>query len=401
MTTAGGSGYDTLNRLVAAQASSGPYQGMQAAWSYDSFGNRTSESFGLAQGAQVTAPIPPSTAVTPAISNQIQSIRVGTANYTPSYDASGDVTVDPSSGNHYAYDGEGRICAMESTATGGPSYTGYVYNAGGTRVAKGSLTSLSCNLAANGFALSNQYLLDLGGDQVTELNGSGNWVHSNVWAGAHLDATYDSYLSGVQFHLSDPLGTRRIETNYAGDVDGSYQSLPFGDGLVITGSDATEHHFTGKERDTESGNDYFGARYYASSMGRFLSPDWSAKEESVPYAKLDNPQTLNLYGYMRNNPLGGVDQDGHCDWCQKLWNAVTGNGWNTNAQLAAQQQQATVTTTETYSVNPNDISTLPQMTNVQVDPFSNTVVQAGAAYGIGTLGPVSYTHLTLPTICSV
>jgi predicted phage tail protein len=46
-------------------------------------------------------------------------------------------------------------------------------------------------------------------------------------------------------------------------------------------------------------------------MGRFLSPDWSAKEEPVPYAKLDNPQSLNLYGYMRNNPLGGADADGH------------------------------------------------------------------------------------------
>jgi RHS repeat-associated protein len=40
--------------------------------------------------------------------------------------------------------------------------------------------------------------------------------------------------------------------------------------------------FTGKERDSESGNDYFEARYYASSMGRFMSPDWSAKEEPVP-----------------------------------------------------------------------------------------------------------------------
>jgi len=68
---------------------------------------------------------------------------------------------------------------------------------------------------------------------------------------------------------------------------------------------------TGKERDAESGNDYFGARYYSSAMGRFMSPDWSAKEEPVPYAKLDNPQTLNLYAYMRNNPLGGVDADGH------------------------------------------------------------------------------------------
>jgi len=60
-------------------------------------------------------------------------------------------------------------------------------------------------------------------------------------------------------------------------------------------------HFTGKERDTESGNDYFGARYYSSAMGRFMSPDWSAKVEPVPYSKLDDPQTLNLYAYVTNN----------------------------------------------------------------------------------------------------
>jgi RHS repeat-associated protein len=69
--------------------------------------------------------------------------------------------------------------------------------------------------------------------------------------------------------------------------------------------------FTGKERDAESGNDYFGARYYASTMGRFLSPDWSAKIEPVPYAKLDNPQSLNLYAYVQNNPLARFDPDGH------------------------------------------------------------------------------------------
>ncbi len=69
---------------------------------------------------------------------------------------------------------------------------------------------------------------------------------------------------------------------------------------------------TGKERDSESGNDYFGARYYASSMGRFLTPDWSAKVEPVPYAKLDNPQSLNLYSYVGNNPLARADADGHC-----------------------------------------------------------------------------------------
>jgi RHS repeat-associated protein len=69
--------------------------------------------------------------------------------------------------------------------------------------------------------------------------------------------------------------------------------------------------FTGKERDSESGNDYFGARYYASSMGRWISPDWSAGAEAVPYASLDNPQSLNLYGYAGNNPLRNIDLDGH------------------------------------------------------------------------------------------
>jgi RHS repeat-associated protein len=75
---------------------------------------------------------------------------------------------------------------------------------------------------------------------------------------------------------------------------------------------------TGKERDTESGNDYFGARYYASTMGRFMSPDWSDIPEAVPYADLGNPQSLNLYSYAGNNPLIHFDKDGHCwSWIQK------------------------------------------------------------------------------------
>ena len=58
-----------------------------------------------------------------------------------------------------------------------------------------------------------------------------------------------------------------------------------------TADDATPLHFTGKERDTESGNDYFGARYYASAMGRFIVPGLGCQEEPVPYANLDDPQT--------------------------------------------------------------------------------------------------------------
>ncbi len=64
---------------------------------------------------------------------------------------------------------------------------------------------------------------------------------------------------------------------------------------------------TGKERDAESGNDYFGARYYASSMGRFMSPD----PIKLTDERLLNPaNTLNLYSYAANNPLKFVDPDG-------------------------------------------------------------------------------------------
>jgi RHS repeat-associated protein len=64
--------------------------------------------------------------------------------------------------------------------------------------------------------------------------------------------------------------------------------------------------FTGKERDTESGNDYFGARYYGSSMGRFMSPDPMGMSLADP----TNPQSFNLYSYVLNNPLTNIDPTG-------------------------------------------------------------------------------------------
>ena len=67
------------------------------------------------------------------------------------------------------------------------------------------------------------------------------------------------------------------------------------------------YHFTGKERDTESGNNYFGARYYASTMGRWTSPD----PTQLWYADPTNPQSMNLYGYGWNNPHKYIDKDGN------------------------------------------------------------------------------------------
>ena len=110
----------------------------------------------------------------------------------------------------------------------------------------------------------------------------------------------------------------------ASGVPTSTHTLHQGFGFVISNTalgmrpvlydEGVGSRYTGKERDAESGNDYFGARYYASNVGRWLSPDWSASEDPVPYANLSNPQSLNLYAYIQNNPLYAVDSDGH-DGC--------------------------------------------------------------------------------------
>lgn len=105
--------------------------------------------------------------------------------------------------------------------------------------------------------------------------------------------------------------------------------------LAAPTQDTANNKFTGKLRDNESGPDYFGARYFSGAQGRFTSADWSAKPEAVPYASLGDPQSLNLYAYVRNNPLSRTDLDGHWDCsgknasgigCQFIakWNAVRG-----------------------------------------------------------------------------
>ena len=165
-------------------------------------------------------------------------------------------------------------------------------------------------------------------------------MRTNVYAGGRLIATYDNPTSNpgftaLHFQITDPLGSRRVQTDSIGWPEEQFTNLPYGDGFSLSAApnpppggadDSTPLHFTGKERDSESGNDYFGARYYASTTGRFLSPDWSAKQEPVPYAKLDNPQTLNLYGYVLNNPLTKTDPDGHDLW-DKIANWAHGNGF--------------------------------------------------------------------------
>jgi RHS repeat-associated protein len=116
------------------------------------------------------------------------------------------------------------------------------------------------------------------------------------------------------FNHADWLGTERVRTNSSGVVVQSFTDTPYGMNLAYNpSSDLSPMHFTGKQRDSETGLDNFGARYYGggNSLGRFMTPDWAATPEGVPYASFLDPQTLNQYAYVRNNPMSKEDPDGH------------------------------------------------------------------------------------------
>ena len=141
--------------------------------------------------------------------------------------------------------------------------------------------------------------------------GSSGWQREEVYAGGRHVATYTN--GTTYFDHADWLGTERMRTTVSGSECETIVSLAFGDGTATTGScsDASPMHFTGKQHDDESNLDDFDARYYSSQWGRFISADWSADPEPVPYANLTNPQTLNLYAIVADNPDTFADLDGH------------------------------------------------------------------------------------------
>jgi RHS repeat-associated protein len=125
-----------------------------------------------------------------------------------------------------------------------------------------------------------------------------------------------SATANINWLVADQLGTPRMVFDKTGSLAGTkrHDYLPFGEELVAGQAarttalgyvaDTVRQKFTQKERDIETGLDYFGARYYASTQGRFITADsWAGK--------VVNPQSLNRYSYVVNNPLKYVDLWGH------------------------------------------------------------------------------------------
>jgi RHS repeat-associated protein len=115
----------------------------------------------------------------------------------------------------------------------------------------------------------------------------------------------------VYYYHHDHLGNIRAVTDSNGNVVERHDLYPFGEEISQSQS-KDQYLFTGKPRDSESGLDYFGARYYSSALSRFLSPDMNS-------FNLANPQTLNRYTYCRNNPLRYIDPDGEYEREFHFW----------------------------------------------------------------------------------
>jgi RHS repeat-associated protein len=203
-----------------------------------------------------------------------------------SYDSSGNLLNDQL-GHAFTYDAENR-----PYAGGGANY---YYDGEGERVAKSNGTL---------------YLFGTGSAPVMETDLSGNLIAEYIFANGSRMATRKSSGS-VYYYFADQVGSAQVVTGALGGVQQKIEYHPYGEETIITNSVTNNYRFTGKEHDSETNDDYFGARYYGSSFGRFLTPDWAATPVPNPYAVMGNPQTLNLYSYVENNPITGTDPDGH------------------------------------------------------------------------------------------
>ena len=277
-------GYDAFNRLATAQTPpSNPT--LAYSYSYDRFGNRWNQAVTTGTGSPVSLAINGNN-------------RISTAGYQ--YDAAGNLLMDNL--NCYSYDAENRLSSVAPETSPGSDVCGattmsYLYDPDGRRVAK----------VQNG-AVVKQFYYNAAGQEIAETNASGALQRAEIFAGGRHLATWSN--NATYFNHADWLGTERARSNSSGLQCETITSLPFGDGEAPTGNcsspEPSPNHFTGLERDTESGLDHTKARQYPSNLGRWLTPDPGGRN----VVTITDPQTWNMYAYNRNNPTSLTDPTG-------------------------------------------------------------------------------------------
>jgi RHS repeat-associated protein len=218
----------------------------------------------------------------------------------------------------YSYDAENRIAAVDRGSVT------YQYDGDGQRVVK--------NLGGDGTV----YFTGTEGEILAETDLTGRikaeYVFFNGKRLARTDNPTDPMTAELRYYLSDHLGSASMvmdETFATALEDTDY--YPYG-GIAYQAGDGDINHFlfTGKERDQETGLDYFGVRYYGSGMGRFMTPD----PKLITARHLVSPQKWNKYAYVQNNPLASVDPDGLDDYYVFIGDPKVGGNWGA-AQAAA------------------------------------------------------------------
>lgn len=107
-----------------------------------------------------------------------------------------------------------------------------------------------------------------------------------------------------RFYHNDHLGSVNVITDANGLQIQVNEYDPWGKLSRSEGSADPTHAFTGQEIDSESGIQYYGGRYYNQLLSRFISPDPFVQQP-------DDPQNLNRYSYVINNPQNYTDPSGY------------------------------------------------------------------------------------------
>ena len=287
--------YDGVNRLASAAESAGGVASWSQTYGYDRFGNRwvpQTESNNNALRVDLQ---------TPQVETNIDGATnrvIGPGTYMYG-DGRGNLTKFGE--REFVYDEENRL---RTSRIGEGAETTYSYDGEGRRVKKETPTETTV------------YVYDAMGQLAAEY------------------ATAASAKSGTEYLTVDHLGSTRLVTNAGGNAVSRHDYLPFGEeinegvgGRTLAMGYAEDPYadidpaqrFTGKERDAETGLDWFSVRYMSSAQGRFTSPDplvWQSwqngnREEQAKFQEfISDPQNFNLYTYGRNNPLKYNDPTG-------------------------------------------------------------------------------------------